>query len=295
MRALIPFAAGAVMAATTVYFVMKKEPAPLPVPEQPVVQAPIEPEVSPPAPATEPGRVVQKPAPPVRPGTKGRASPVAVAAPAPEPPAPQEPPAPPEIAVEQTPAPPPAAVSAPEPAPPPREPNKVTLLPGTLVTVRLSERLASDKNAPGDLFAATLDQPLIADGFVIAERGARVEGKVAEVQEAGRVKGLATLSVQLVALKISDGQQVGISTDPFEKKASSEKREDAAKVGAAAAIGAAIGAIAGGGKGAAIGAGVGGAAGSGAVLATRGKPAELEAETRITFRLNSPVTIVEKL
>lgn len=62
-----------------------------------------------------------------------------------------------------------------------------------------------------------------------------------------------------------------------------------------AAIGAAIGAIAGGGKGAAIGAGVGGAAGAGTVLATRGEDASLPSETRVTFRLKNPVTITERL
>jgi hypothetical protein len=69
---------------------------------------------------------------------------------------------------------------------------------------------------------------------------------------------------------------------------------DAAKVGGAAAVGAVIGGIAGGGKGAAIGAGVGGGAGAGDVLLTRGKPATLPSETRLSFRLRTPVTITEK-
>ena len=61
-----------------------------------------------------------------------------------------------------------------------------------------------------------------------------------------------------------------------------------------AGIGAAIGAIFGGGKGAAVGAGSGGAAGAGTVLATRGKPVVLPAETRLSFRLQDPVTIIER-
>ncbi|MBL8221078.1 MAG: hypothetical protein JNL62_17725, partial [Bryobacterales bacterium] len=55
-----------------------------------------------------------------------------------------------------------------------------------------------------------------------------------------------------------------------------------------------LGAIFGGGKGAATGAGAGGAAGAGTVLATRGKPVVLPAETRISFRLSQPVTIIER-
>jgi hypothetical protein len=53
--------------------------------------------------------------------------------------------------------------------------------------------------------------------------------------------------------------------------------------------------MAGGGKGAAIGAGVGAGAGGGAVLATRARPAELPSETRVTFRLKSPVPLTERL
>jgi hypothetical protein len=73
------------------------------------------------------------------------------------------------------------------------------------------------------------------------------------------------------------------------------KGDDAKKVGIGAGVGAIIGAIAGGGKGAAIGAGVGAGAGGGAVAATRGKPAEIASETRLTFRLLDPVEVVEKL
>lgn len=142
---------------------------------------------------------------------------------------------------------------------------------------------------------ATLDKPLVVEGLAIAERGARLEGRVLEAEEAGRVKGVSMLAIHLVRLHTSDGQRVDIQTEVFRKQGPTTKGEDAAKVGAGAGIGAAIGAIAGGGKGAAIGAAVGGAAGAGTVAATRGKPAVLPVETRIDFRLNAPVTVTEKL
>jgi hypothetical protein len=110
----------------------------------------------------------------------------------------------------------------------------------------------------------------------------------------GRVKGVSSLAIELTRLHTSDGQKIAISTDSFEKRAESGKGSDVAKVGAVTAIGAAIGAIAGGGKGAAIGAAAGGAAGTGGVLATRGKASTLPSETRISFRLRAPVTITER-
>jgi hypothetical protein len=162
-----------------------------------------------------------------------------------------------------------------------------------LIPVRLGETLASDRNRAGDTFSATLDQPLVVDGFAIAERGARAEGRIVSLTEAGRVKGLARLEIELTRLTTSDGQRIAVRTSPFTRQGEESKGEDAKKIGIGAAVGAAIGAIAGGGKGAAIGAGAGGAAGGGAVAMTRGKPAVLTAETKISFRLEQPVTITE--
>jgi hypothetical protein len=186
------------------------------------------------------------------------------------------------------------APAFPEELPPPPQPNRVTLEAGTVIHVILGEDLSSERNVPGDLFSASLDRELVAGGFVIAESGSRVEGRVVEAGEAGRVKGRASLALQLTRFWSADGQEVAITTDSFTKQGDGEGLKDAAKVGAAASIGALIGAIAGGGKGAAIGAAAGGAAGTGAVLATRGASAELRAETRIPFRLNAAITLTER-
>jgi len=91
---------------------------------------------------------------------------------------------------------------------------------------------------------ATLDEPLVVDGLVIAEKGARADGRVVDLLEAGRVKGLAHLSLELTSLMLSDGQKVELRTARFEKEGPSSKTEDSQKVGIGAAIGAAIGAIA---------------------------------------------------
>ena len=274
------------------------------------------PATPPPAPApdvvSQPAPEPEKPAAPLRKPSPTRAQkkivpevvaqnlpPVepAPAAPPSAPPAPAPPPPPAEPATQvQPPEPPiPNPPSGTETAPPPRTPNTVTIPAGALLFVRLGETLSSDKSQPGDTFSATLDQPLVVDGFVIGERGARVQGKVIESQKAGRMSGVPSLIVHLIRLHTSDGQDVAIETERFRKEGRSEKGEDLKKVGAGAIIGAAIGAIAGGGKGAAIGAGVGTAAGAGTAAATRGKRLELPVETRLTFRLQQPVTLTERL
>ena len=191
----------------------------------------------------------------------------------------------------------PPVVPQPENATPPAldqpEVHSVTLNAGMLIPVRLLDGLSTERNREGDPFIATLDHELVADGWVIAERGARVEGRVVTLDKGTKTQGGATLTVELTRLHTSDRQIVAIETDPFEKHVAADHRTDAEKVGAGAAIGAIIGAIAGGGKGAAIGAGVGGGAGAGDVLLTR-QAASLPSETRITFRLRKSVAMTEQ-
>jgi hypothetical protein len=244
-------------------------------------------------PALEPAQSPEPPQAPVQAAAAEPAPPEAATAPqatiAPQaapPPAPASPPAPPR------PAPPPAPAAAPAP---PAPPPSVTLTAGTLVPVRLGETLDSSRNRPGDTFSATLDAPLVVNGWVIAERGARAEGRIAEVEQAGRVRGLARLALELTAIHTSDGQTIHVRTASFERLGPESKKEDAEKIGIGAILGTVIGAVAGGGKGAAIGAAAGGAAGAGTVAATRGKPAVLPSETRISFRLDQPVTITERV
>lgn len=189
------------------------------------------------------------------------------------------------------PAPPqPAAPSA----APVREPHVVTLPAGTVLNVRLGETLTSERNTSGDTFRGTLDAPILADGFIIADRRSPVVGRVVQANDAGRVKGVANLVLAISELNTTDGQRVPIQTDSYEKWGNSSKKQDTAKIAGGAALGAIIGAIAGGGKGAAIGAGAGGAAGTGVVFGTKGGPAAVSSETVLTFRLASPVTLTEK-
>ena len=214
------------------------------------------------------------------------------AAPSPEPP-------PPPIAVARPaePQPPVVETERPEPPPPepPREPRRVTLPAGTDVAVRLYFALASDRNYGGDTFTATLDKAIVVDDMVIAEKGAPVEGVVVDAVRAGRVKGLAKLSIELVRLDTADGQRVEIVTNRIHRQTEESTKDDMKKVGIGAGIGAIIGAIAGGGKGAAIGAGAGAGAGGGAAAATRGKPVRIPVESRLQFRLMEPLEIVERL
>jgi hypothetical protein len=188
----------------------------------------------------------------------------------------------------------PVPVQTPPPPAPP-QPHTVTLAEGTTLAIRLNEKLSTDHNYSGDAFRATLDQPIIVDGFIIADRGAKVLGKIIKAQKPGKFEGNAELALTLTEVSTTDGQKIEVETNQSLRKGPSNTGEEVAKMGGGAALGAIIGAIAGGGKGAAIGAGAGGAAGTGAVLLGHGKPAVLDNETRLTFQLATPITITEHL
>jgi hypothetical protein len=200
--------------------------------------------------------------------------------------APQAPP--PQDAAADPAAPESKAKSRPEQ--PPR-PAAVTLAEGTVLKVRTTNTISTKTHHAGDKFEANLEEPIEQGGRVLVPKGARVEGKVVESDEGGRVKGRAELAVALTQLQVNEGKTVDLETNTLSREAKATHGQDAAKIGIGAGVGAAIGAIAGGGKGAGIGAASGGAAGTGLVLATRGKAAVLPAESVLSFRLRAPVTI----
>jgi hypothetical protein len=184
----------------------------------------------------------------------------------------------------------PAAPSAAPPAPP----RVYTIRAGTAITVSTANDLSTKTAKDGDLFTASLARAIVDGDWVIAKRGATVQGVVVNSDPGGRVKGRASMTVKLRSLQLADGRTVDLSTNSYTKEAKGTKKKDAAKIGIGAGIGAAIGAIAGGGKGAAIGAGAGGGAGTGLVLATRGDPAVIPSESQLNFRLQGPITVTKR-
>ena len=310
---LLAFALGGVIVGGVVYFTRKPPAVPVqpqatvttvqpqatpqPLAEQSATQEPEKPGPNQTPRSASPRRSADKPAKSVlvSQDSLAQVEPPETAPSAPQPPSEDHAQAPPPVAPRREEKQP--NILRPDPAAEPknRAPQTVTIPSGTVLAVRLRQLISTDRQAVGDPFAATLDQPIVIDGFVIADKGSNVRGKITSLDAPGRVKGRAAISLELTEINTTDGQRVDIRTDTYRSEAASGAKGDAAKVGAGAVIGAVIGAIAGGGKGAAIGAGVGGAAGGGAVLATKGEDVRLTSETRLTFRLTENVTLTEKL
>jgi len=161
---------------------------------------------------------------------------------------------------------------------------------GTAVRVTLSEAISTKTNKEGDTFTSHLSQPVVVNGKIVANKGDRVTGHLTKVDEPGRVKGRARLELVLDEMYIA-GKMYSVATEPFVAVASDNHKRDATEIAGGAAVGGAVGAIAGGGKGAAIGAIIGGGTGTTAVLLTKGQELELVPETKINFVLSREIEL----
>jgi hypothetical protein len=165
----------------------------------------------------------------------------------------------------------------------------VTVPAGTRLVVRMIDGVDSATNHVGDKFRASLESDLVANGVVVAPKGADVYGRLAEAQQAGRIAGKAELKLELTDIMIQNRMQP-LMTGEYELAGEARGGSTARRAAGGAAVGAVIGALAGGGKGAAIGAGVGAGAGTAVNVATRGEQVRVPSETLLEFRLEQPFT-----
>jgi hypothetical protein len=183
---------------------------------------------------------------------------------------------------------PPAAAPAPVPAP---EPQPVSVPSGTQLSIRLTDELNSEKAQVGDVFHASIAQPVAVGDATVIPTTADVEGRVVDVKSAGRFAGQSDLVLELTRLRIN-GKSYPLATDHWSKQGSSRGKATAGKVGGGAAVGAILGGIFGGGKGAAIGAAAGAGAGTGVAGATKGQQIILKPETVLEFHLQNALSVV---
>jgi hypothetical protein len=182
------------------------------------------------------------------------------------------------------------AVLRPDSSQPAQPAGPIQLAAGTNFVIRLIDSVDSQTASQGQSFAASIDQPVVVNGKTVIPRGANAVMRLVDTTPSGTFTGRTELALALISVKVND-RYVPINTQTVTRVSDARGQQTAKVVGGTAAVGAIIGAIAGGGKGAAIGAGAGGAAGAGAQVITKGQRVKIPSETRLTFTLENPVTI----
>jgi hypothetical protein len=159
---------------------------------------------------------------------------------------------------------------------------------GSMIRVRINQAMDSRHTAPGTVFDGVVLRDVVAGGFVAIPRGAEVQGRVVDVHTAGELKGKGGLSLQLMQVTVG-GMTYPVVTSVWGQQGVDKTGNTVGNAVGLGAVGALIGAVAGGGVGAAVGAGVGGVAGLGVSSASRAGEAGIPSEAILNFQLMQPL------
>ncbi len=171
------------------------------------------------------------------------------------------------------------------------ETRDLTLAIGTALPIVLDTPVSSEVSQVGDEVRGHLAKPVLVDGETVLDTGTTVDGVVTAVERSGRVKGRAHVSITFESLTGTGLSRRRIDASPYARTAAATRKKDALKVGAPAAGGAIIGAIAGGKKGALVGGAIGAGAGGAVVASTRGDEVHLVRGTVVTVRLTGALQV----
>jgi hypothetical protein len=180
-----------------------------------------------------------------------------------------------------------AAAPAPEPPPPP---PPLVVPAGTHIVVRIGNSLNTKTTSTGETFTGSLANAVAVKGDVAIPAGAGVTGTVVDSKSPGRFKGAGVLSITVTSINVG-GVPVNVATSTYAQTVKGKGKRTAVAVGGGTGAGALIGGLAGGGKGALIGGLVGAGAGTAGAAFTGNKELEIPAETVVTFRLASSITV----
>jgi len=162
--------------------------------------------------------------------------------------------------------------------------SRLQLPAGTQIVIRMIDSADSARDQLGKIYHASVDRPVLLDGQTIIPRGADAVVALVDLQQSGHLAGRSMLGLDLRSISV-DGRTWDLASTSVSQASSSRTARSAKVIGGTAALGAIIGAIAGGGRGAAIGAGSGAALGTGVQVLTSGQRVKIPAETRLSFTL----------
>jgi hypothetical protein len=89
--------------------------------------------------------------------------------------------------------------------------EKISIPAGTLLHCRVTQTLTTKLNFQGDLFTATVSEPVMIDGHEAIPYGATLEGRIARMERPGRIKGVGQMRLALERITFPDGRSFPLS------------------------------------------------------------------------------------
>jgi hypothetical protein len=160
------------------------------------------------------------------------------------------------------------------------------------VTVHLQATLSSATAHSGDPFEAVLDEPIVVNGRVLAERGAPVTGRIMEAKAAELLESAGYLRLTLHSISLRGQSSLAQSSSTFVKGVSPQKR-NVTLTGNEPGRGTLIGASVPGSHGYPIGGASPAEGKNGDELTTGMRDVTVGPERRLTFRLTEPIPFHE--
>lgn len=184
--------------------------------------------------------------------------------------------------------------------------DQLTIPAGTKVPLSLKHAISTRQSREDDAVYAETTFPVVANDRVLVPAGTYVQGRIAHIQRAGRIKGRAEVLIHFTSMIYPSGYTVmlpgavqnapgvdktGVKDGEGTIQADSQKAQKIGEVATSGATGAIIGAAADGGKGALIGGGIGGAVGTAIALLTRGNEVKMDAGTTVEMVIQRDVVV----
>ena len=174
----------------------------------------------------------------------------------------------------------------------PQQAGQSVIVPaGTILRVRINQAMDSRHTQPGTPFDGVVLTDVLANGMVAIPRGAPVQGHVSDTQPGGDLRGRGGIALELNQV-ILEGHPYALATQSWSHQGYDKTGQTVGTTAGMGAVGATIGAIAGGGPGALLGAGIGAIAGLGVSSVSRQGEATVPSEAIVSFRLSQQAALM---
>lgn len=178
-----------------------------------------------------------------------------------------------------------------QPPPAPVIPANVSVPAGTMLTIRIDQRISVKASRAGDTFTGEFVDPVLAsDNSVLVPKGVPVGGVVDVSHRRGHFKGRSLLELRLTSLTL-DGTQYPLTTRDLARSKKGKGRRSAALIAGGSGAGMLVGGVATGGVGLVVGGLVGGGAGTAAAGLTGNRDINIPAESIVRFKLADDLAV----